>query len=49
MTANEIETLIRNEYSGDRNPRPDLLAKKIVALIARNSGSVTASALVPAP
>tara|TARA_R110002110_G_C13355517_1_gene708997 strand:- start:380 stop:496 length:117 start_codon:yes stop_codon:yes gene_type:complete len=30
MTSKQIEQLIRDEYSGDRNPRPDLLADLIV-------------------
>tara|TARA_R100001198_G_C5220147_1_gene202606 strand:+ start:1104 stop:1217 length:114 start_codon:yes stop_codon:yes gene_type:complete len=29
----EIEKLIRDEYSGDKNPRPDLLADQIIAKI----------------
>lgn len=33
LVADDIEKLIREEYSGDRNPRPDLLAKRIVDLI----------------
>ncbi len=29
----EIEKLIRDEYSGDKNPRPDLLPDQIIAKI----------------
>ena len=37
MTSKEIEKLIREEYSGDRNPRPDILAETIVRLVRGQS------------
>ena len=33
----EIEKLIREEYSGDRNPRPDILAETIMRLVRGQS------------
>jgi hypothetical protein len=31
LLRSEVAEMIRDEYSGDRNPRPDLLADRIVA------------------
>jgi hypothetical protein len=33
LLRSEVVEMIRDEYSGDRNPRPDLLADKIIAKI----------------
>ncbi len=32
MTKKKIEKMIRDEFCGDRIPRPDLLAERIVAV-----------------
>lgn len=40
----EIEQMIRDEYSGDRNPRPDLLAEKIVKLLKPKMDSLGSNA-----
>ena len=37
MTSKEIEKLIRDEYSGDRDPRPDILAETIMRLVCGQS------------
>ena len=37
MTLEKIEKLIRDEYSGDRNPRPDILAETIMRLVRGQS------------
>jgi len=31
LLRSEVVEMIRGEYSGDRNPRPDLLADQIIA------------------
>lgn len=33
----EIEQMIRDEYSGDRTPRPDILAETIMRLVRGQS------------
>lgn len=32
LLEDKISAMIRDEYSGDRNPRPDLLASRIASM-----------------
>jgi hypothetical protein len=37
LLRSEVAEMIRDEYSGDRNPRPDILAGTIIRLVRGQS------------
>ena len=37
LLRSEVAEMIRDEYSGDRNPRPDILAETIMRLVRGQS------------
>lgn len=37
LLHSEVADIIRDEYSGDRNPRPDIIAETIVRLVRGQS------------